>query len=389
MGRRFRILEKKKTLCTMAKIRKFQIGGYQQPSNVYTTMQTGAPSAFLLESVGKVTNKVFPSWLQNAMTYVSPLNYLAAISKGSIDPKVGEQEIATWHPTLQLLGRAGEITVGPKVIKGIKKGVTGTTNLTIDVAAQSGNKTAKSLALSREINRNVNNTKLISRQTNPSVVLYQQNPMVFRTSALGFKDWIKGEKPRTFLDDPNSAFIELRSHPDGHATVKTKHLVDRNGNDITFTFDREPRSNLLQLEFDDSHGAPVRTLTPEEVEHAVKVGLPDQNGKLIKQWIGSPVAKEVEEGHPRSITFRNMTPEQADQTIEFIDQNTGKNIYVHCLRGTSRSGAFDKFLGDYYGYSRPITKNVDGASPEVYNTLVEAWKRKHENQKPIATGFFK
>lgn len=367
------------------KIRKFQIGGYQQPSNVYTAMQTGAPSAFLLESVGKVTNKVFPSWLQNAMTYVSPLNYLAAISKGSIDPKVGEQEIATWHPTLQFLGRTGEIAIGPKVVKAIGKGVKGAGNLAVDVAAQYGNKTAKGLAISREINKNVNNTKLTSKQTNPNIVLYQQNPMVFRTSALGFKDWMKGERPRTFLDDPNSAFIELRSHPDGHATVKSRHLVDKDGNDITFTFNEtSPRNNLLQLEFDDSHGVPVRTLTPEEVEHAVKIGLPDENGNLVKQWVGSPIAKEVEGGHPRSITFRNITPEQADQVVSFVDQNTGKNIYVHCLRGTSRSGAFDKFLEDYYGYSRPNAKNVLGASPEVYNELVGAWKRKHN----IATGFF-
>lgn len=46
-------------------------------------------------------------------------------------------------------------------------------------------------------------------------------------------------------------------------------------------------------------------------------------------------------------------------------------------------GAVDKFLEDFYGYTRPEGKNVNGASPEVYNALVEAYRRKHPNPKQI------
>lgn len=112
----------------MNKIRKFQIGGYQQPQNVYNALQSGSGSAALLELVGKASDKVLPKWVQNAMTYFSPLNYLAALSHGSINPKVGEQEISTWHPNLQLLGRVGEIAYGPKAVKTVGRGVRVGTN---------------------------------------------------------------------------------------------------------------------------------------------------------------------------------------------------------------------------------------------------------------------
>ncbi len=349
------------------------------PSTVVADRLTHRNSKATLGKAYRANKKV----IENNAVYLSPSSHLAAWTQGSMNPRVGAEVLAS-DPRLQSLGIIGDIATfkyAPKVVR-----TTG--NAAVDVAARSGNKTARAYRVSRELNKNVKDTKLSSQGNNkPTVTLYKQKPMVYRTSAAGYKDWMKGDRPRTSLEDPNSAFIELRSHPDGHATVKTKHLVDREGNDITFTFDRQPRNNLLQLEFDDSHGQPVYTLSAEEVEHAVKVGLPDETGQLRKQWVGSPIAKEVEAGNPRSLTFRNMTPQQADQVVDFMDKNRGRNVYVHCLRGTSRSGAFDKFLEDYYGYSRPDKKNVAGASPEVYNTLVEAYKRKH-SQPMTSLKFF-
>jgi len=99
-----------------------------------------------------------------------------------------------------------------------------------------------------------------------------------------------------------------------------------------------------------------------EVEEAVNGGM----------WKGSEVAE-----HPRPLAFKDITPEQAEQLVDFVDKHKGKNIYVHCLRGTSRSGAVDKFLEDFYGYKRPSTKNTKGYSKEVYQALQEAYIRKH------------
>lgn len=195
-------------------------------------------------------------------------------------------------------------------------------------------------------------------------------PTVYRMSAREFNDL--ANQGKISLDN-NIGVIELTSHPDGHATVKPRHLVDRQGNDITVTFRNNNKDNLLVQRFDDSHGAPVRTFTPEEVKHLVeKEGM----------WAGSPVAEQVKAGNSPELTFRNMTPKQADEAIQFIEKNYGKDFFLHCLRGTSRSGAFDKFLGEYYGYTRPINKSVKGASPEVYQSLVDAYNR----NKGIYTG---
>lgn len=252
-------------------------------------------------------------------------------------------------------------------------GLRETTNVALEDVANAGSKTARNWRVAREINQSVKqNIKPIELEEtiySPyKTPVYSTKPTVYRTSAKEYFNWMKGENPKASLEDPNTAFIELRSHPEGHATVATRHLTNANGRDITFTFDETPRNNLLQLEFDDSHGPNVLTLNSEQIKRNVEAG----------NWKGSKIAEEVKNGTPReSITFRNMTPEQADQTIDFIEQNLGKNIYLHCLRGSSRSGAFDKFLENYYGYSRPVGKNVDTASPEVYQTLIDAYARKH------------
>jgi hypothetical protein len=60
------------------------------------------------------------------------------------------------------------------------------------------------------------------------------NPKVYRTSARQYNEWVNGyfdrngiyHEPTVDINDKNSAFIELFSHPDGHATVKRSHLVD-------------------------------------------------------------------------------------------------------------------------------------------------------------------
>lgn len=46
--------------------------------------------------------------------------------------------------------------------------------------------------------------------------------------------------------------------------------------------------------------------------------------------------------------FKAMNEEQADKCIDFIEKNKGKNIYVHCKAGISRSGAVSQFIFDFY-----------------------------------------
>lgn len=132
---------------------KYQIGGYIQPQNVQEAISNGTAAGGLLQGFGKAMSKVLPEWIQKAGTYVSPLNYAAAISKGSVSPKVGEEVISKWHPNLQLIARTGEAVFGGKTIKNIPKAV-------VNTAAKTGNKTTRAYLISRELNNGIKqNTK--------------------------------------------------------------------------------------------------------------------------------------------------------------------------------------------------------------------------------------
>ena len=132
----------------MKLIKRYQIGGYVQPSNVQEAINNGSAAGGLLEGFGRVMSKILPEWMQKASTYVSPLNYAAALSKGSINPKVGEEVISKWHPNLQLAARTGEIILGGKAVKGAGK-------TAVNTAAKAGNKTARSYLISKELNSTI------------------------------------------------------------------------------------------------------------------------------------------------------------------------------------------------------------------------------------------
>ena len=307
-----------------------------------------------------------------AMTYLSPSAYVTdLVTEGGLNPERGAETLSKKGEITKAAATVGDIVTLAKAPKLVKKA---TSKVRKEIGARQ---------VAREINEGIDNAVLstepeqsIYQYTIPSTISPSTSATTYRTSALRYRDWIRGadgKPPIVSVNDPNAAFIELRSHPDGHATVKRKHLIDKKtGEDITFTFDKNEanRNNVIQLEFDDSHGQPVRTLTPEEVEYQINSG---QQGN----WKGTIIDEEFEKGNRRGLTFRNITPKQADQLIDFIDNNRGKDVYVHCLRGSSRSGAVDKFLQEYYGYSRPPGKLIKEASPEVYDTLVDAYKRKH------------
>ena len=92
--------------------------------------------------------------LGKAMTWVSPLNYGAAVWNGhGLDARKGEEEVASWAPAWQAIGRLGELYVGPKVIKGVKS----TPRIVVNTAAKAGVKPAKAAVVAREINKAAKN----------------------------------------------------------------------------------------------------------------------------------------------------------------------------------------------------------------------------------------
>lgn len=64
-------------------------------------------------------------------------------------------------------------------------------------------------------------------------------------------------------------------------------------------------------------------------------------------------------------TFYGITEEQAKQCVEFIEQNKGKNFYIHCRAGRSRSAGICRYILDMYGkeYGYDETKSCRKENP--------------------------
>lgn len=81
--------------------------------------------------------------------------------------------------------------------------------------------------------------------------------------------------------------------------------------------------------------------------------------------------------------FKAMNEEQADKCVEFIENNIGKNIFVHCTAGISRSGALVSFIHDFYNenncYDRFKNDNSQiRPNNHVLTLLKRAYYKKHD-----------
>lgn len=76
-----------------------------------------------------------------------------------------------------------------------------------------------------------------------------------------------------------------------------------------------------------------------------------------------------------------ITDEQAKQIVEFIEKNLGKQFYIHCRAGVSRSGAIREFIHHNYEYY----KDSEGGEHVRPNSTVLAklnhilWERHFSN----------
>ena len=82
------------------------------------------------------------------MTWVSPLNYGAALATGNgLNARKGEEEVASWSPAWQAAARLGELYVGPKGVKVAKVAP----RVVVNTAAKAGVKPAKAALVAKEI----------------------------------------------------------------------------------------------------------------------------------------------------------------------------------------------------------------------------------------------
>ena len=103
----------------------------------------------------------------------------------------------------------------------------------------------------------------------------------------------------------------------------------------------------------------------------------------------SPVAFRVEAlaetfelSDGRTIYF--FTPEMAKKSVEFIKKNKGKDFYIHCSAGISRSQAFVRFIEDINHDIKWITNpNNPCRYPNgfVYQRLMESYRESQNKQK--------
>ena len=98
--------------------------------------------------------------LGKAMTWVSPLNYGTALATGNgLNARKGEEEVASWSPAWQAVGRLGELYAGPKVVKGVKAAP----RVVVNTAAKAGVKPAKAAVVAREIKQATKNKPKYTR----------------------------------------------------------------------------------------------------------------------------------------------------------------------------------------------------------------------------------
>lgn len=65
----------------------------------------------------------------------------------------------------------------------------------------------------------------------------------------------------------------------------------------------------------------------------------------------------------------NITKEQADEAVKFIEAHKNCDFYIHCHQGKRRSCAFCKFIIDNYGYILGEVHDISKYNKYVLNAL--------------------
>jgi protein tyrosine phosphatase len=114
-------------------------------------------------------------------------------------------------------------------------------------------------------------------------------------------------------------------------------------------------SNCVLISINDEHGRLNQLKFKETEENVLRLRFTD-------------ICQEIED---RGKTYHPINDEQADQILNFVGKNEGKNIIVHCAAGVSRSSATCLFLHLFYGYElRKNFWNISEPNPFVLGKLI-------------------
>ena len=80
----------------------------------------------------------------------------------------------------------------------------------------------------------------------------------------------------------------------------------------------------------------------------------------------------------------DFSPEMARNIIRFVLKNKGKDFYIHCIMGKSRSQAVAKFIldtwPDNYIYARDIENPLKTPNYHILSTLKRVWRFEFEDK---------
>lgn len=73
--------------------------------------------------------------------------------------------------------------------------------------------------------------------------------------------------------------------------------------------------------------------------------------------------------------YEGMNDDKASVAYNFIKKNLGKDFYIHCKAGVSRSQAIGRFLHDCFGYSvESMSGRIIHENIHVLNLLKRCWR---------------
>jgi len=78
--------------------------------------------------------------------------------------------------------------------------------------------------------------------------------------------------------------------------------------------------------------------------------------------------------------FKGITIKQAEELFDFIEKNVGKDFFIHCRAGRSRSMAIGTFIRDFYKeiYRGKYETLFEGSNLDVYSKLSRIFYTKNK-----------
>lgn len=86
----------------------------------------------------------------------------------------------------------------------------------------------------------------------------------------------------------------------------------------------------------------------------------------------------------RGVKFFGITESQAKQIVDFIEEHKGKNFFIHCRAGRSRSQGIARYIldmyGEGYGYFEDYSERLENPCITPNQRVVRMLKREFYKQ---------